>query len=471
MDGLVRKLHHLYAIAAAQVRSMSAAQRAAAALMVVVALVGIAWLARGGAVQHEYLLGGEAFAPSDLTAMAAALGKANLPFRIEGNRIEIPRGQQGACLGALADAGALPADFALILQKAVDDGGLWADGRQRDQRLKIATQKVLALTIRGMSGIENASVMYDVKTRPGISGGTIATASVTVKPAGSKPLDETRVRDIRHLVSSAVAELRPENVTVTDQNGRTYPGQPSDGSTPSSDAYYEMKRVYEAALRDKIVAALSMVPGAIPSVNVELDREISTVELTGDIRRVMAGLTPRRVAVSVAVPQAYFLQIWRSRHAGSGQNAGPDQDVLAQIEQEEGRKLQQYITTLLPQTTDGTDPLSLVTIKSFADPPPAEIIEPALGDGTGDWIGRGSVIGATLAVLASLVVLRSLIRHNPARTGARVGPPAARVVPAPHFLGSSRREELAALVRRDPEAAARLLRRWIDPVDAGAIQS
>jgi flagellar biosynthesis/type III secretory pathway M-ring protein FliF/YscJ len=76
-----------------------------------------------------------------------------------------------------------------------------------------------------MKDIERASVLYDVKTKPGtgLSKETVATASVSVKPVGSLRLDEERVRDIRNFVAGAIAELQPENISVSDQNGRTYP--------------------------------------------------------------------------------------------------------------------------------------------------------------------------------------------------------------------------------------------------------
>jgi hypothetical protein len=60
--------------------------------------------------------------------MQAAFGKANLSgYVVEGNRIRIPRGQQSAYLGALADSGALPANFGDYLTAAVNKAPIKVD--------------------------------------------------------------------------------------------------------------------------------------------------------------------------------------------------------------------------------------------------------------------------------------------------------------------------------------------------------
>ena len=68
----------------------------------------------------------------------------------------------------------------------------------------------------------------------------------------------------------AYAELKPENVTVSDLNGRTW-----RGSVGSADEirYRSMKRASEQDLKAKILGVLSHIPGVTVEVNVELDRE------------------------------------------------------------------------------------------------------------------------------------------------------------------------------------------------------
>ena len=101
-----------------------------------------------------------------------------------------------------------------------------------------------------MPGIERARVLYDVDNRPGGPfEGKLVTATIIIKPAGAGQLEESRVLAVRHLVAGAIAGLKPENVTVSDLNGRTWHGdwkkQDPAGSGPTvpAAAPAELKRL------------------------------------------------------------------------------------------------------------------------------------------------------------------------------------------------------------------------------------
>ena len=218
-------------------RSMTPGARLTASLLLVAVVVSLGYLfnsqVSGG---DTYLLGGHGFSANELPTMEAAFGKANLSgYTVEGNRVRIPRGQQAAYMGALADAGALPADFHKYLTDASTAVGPFTSRPQQEEMIKIAKQKELALIIRSMQGIENAAVHYDTQKKGGLNKGVVTTASVSVKPRGTQPLEEKQVPMIRHLVAGAVAGLSPDQVTVVDLNGRTYGAGTAGGLTvPSS---------------------------------------------------------------------------------------------------------------------------------------------------------------------------------------------------------------------------------------------
>ena len=71
------------------------------------------------------------------------------------------------------------------------------------------------------------------------------TATACIKPAGGAQLDEARVSAIRYLVAGAIAGLKPENVAVSDLNGRTWYGNPDDGTAAGDNLYISLKRTYE----------------------------------------------------------------------------------------------------------------------------------------------------------------------------------------------------------------------------------
>ncbi|MBN1396001.1 MAG: hypothetical protein JW959_13345 [Pirellulales bacterium] len=208
-------------------RVMTPAARATAALMTVLVVVGLVFLcARPGAAPEVDLMRGVPLAPSRLPAMEAALAKAGLAaYEVRGTSIFVPRGKEAAYMAALANADVLPPNFGQVLEKAVSDGGPFLGRRDREERIKIATQAELSLLIRSMSGIENAYVIYDEDAKRGFNKDKLITAIAGVKPIGDARLDAARVLDIQHMLAGAIAGLEPENVTVADLNGRVWHGK------------------------------------------------------------------------------------------------------------------------------------------------------------------------------------------------------------------------------------------------------
>ena len=58
------------------------------------------------------------------------------------------------------------------------------------------------------------------------------TALVSVKRGDSNPIDEATISYINGMVVHAYAGLKPENVAVSDLNGRTWYGDPRKNGTP-----------------------------------------------------------------------------------------------------------------------------------------------------------------------------------------------------------------------------------------------
>ncbi|RIK78978.1 MAG: hypothetical protein DCC68_14085 [Planctomycetota bacterium] len=255
-------------------RSMTPGARITAGLLLGVLIVSLVWLVgqeAGG--PDDYLLGGQHFSAGEVNAMEQAFGKAGLDgYTIEGNRIRVPRGQRAAFMGAIADAGALPADFGAALRKTLTEAGPFITAREREERLKVALQEELALWIRSMPGIDKAAVAYDVKRKGGLHETVVGTASVSVKGTGNLPLDESRIRGIGHMVASAISQLRPEDVTVTDLvSGHSH--RLSGDGVSGDNSLLELRKKYEKDFLAQIEKALGYVPGVQIAINVELDTE------------------------------------------------------------------------------------------------------------------------------------------------------------------------------------------------------
>src|SRR5205085_6038322 len=159
-------------------KSMTPGARITAGLLLAVIVVSLGFLfQRQSSGPDAYLMGGEAFPATQLPAMEAAFAKANLSGAvIDGNRVRVPRGQQAAYMGAMADAGALPPNFGTYLEKALASDSPFAMRGSREEKLKLAKQQELQNIMSKMDGIESAAVMYDTKEKRSFGQDALATA-------------------------------------------------------------------------------------------------------------------------------------------------------------------------------------------------------------------------------------------------------------------------------------------------------
>ncbi len=529
-------------------RSMTPGARITSGLLLAVVLVSVAWLFNTQVSGTDaYLMGGERFAPSDLPAMEAAFAKAGLAaYEVDGNRVRVPRGQQSAYMGALADAGSLPANFGDYLLRAVDDSNPFLTSAQREQKLKVAKQKELAAIVRAMQGIESAAVFFDEKLNAGLKRDKTFTASVIVKPQGGMPLDESRVPMIRHLVAGAIAGLAPQKVTVIDQNGRTYAGDESGGSgSGADDIYFATQQKWQQWYHDSIRNALSYVQDAVVTVNVDLDKELDHLEesvkvdpqavpisireetqlntsergspggqvglqaqqpnaganlaAAGQSNRTnedisnreeqsvvsherkqirTKGLTPTGVRVAVAIPDSYIRQVWQLKNpTPEGQTpADPDPTELAKLEEDIKIKIRSHVFGQIISPGEVQDPTRVVTVTTFAHLPQRSVPEPSLAEDALAWLaGNWQTLGLVGLAAMSLLVLRATFRAEPASPAAAplavvpqsepdeapVAAGQASTKKRKLTVGPSLRDELAEIVREDPDTAANILKNWI----------
>ena len=276
-------------------RSMTPGARLTSGLLLAAVVVSLGYLfAYNTADADMFLMHGHAFPSSDLPKVQAAFGSAGLNgFRVEGNLIRVPRSQHAAYVAALADANALPVNYGEYLLKTISDTGRFSTSEEREVRLNVARQQVLANVIREWSGIETAAVLIDTRKQRDFKGTTLTTASVSVQPAGPEGLADDRVRSIRAFVAGAVAGLRPEHVTIIDSStGRSYVGESDGLGSGSEDAYFTRMKSYQDSYRAQIMSTLGpSIPGVSVSVNVELDRQRRRTE--GEVK-----VDPNTVAVT-----------------------------------------------------------------------------------------------------------------------------------------------------------------------------
>ncbi len=263
-------------------RSMTPGARITTGLLLAVVVVSLGYLFNHqSSTADDILLGGDSVPSSQLPAIEAAFAKAKLSgYEIDGgHRIHVPTAQKAAYMAALADANALPKNFGDHFLAAFRDSGLFPSNFKQRELLKIAQERELAQIITGMRGIESAAVMYDIQTETSLHDKpTVKTASVSVKPQGSDPLEDDRVYSIRQLVAGAIG-CKPSDVSVVDLNtDRTFASGSSGGGGGFDNPYAERKRGYEKEYQDKIRDALAYVPGVKVACNVDLNPELESAK-------------------------------------------------------------------------------------------------------------------------------------------------------------------------------------------------
>ncbi len=472
-------LNRAYTLLYDQLRSMTPSGRLTVGAAVAMVLAGVALVSvRGVSSSYVDLMHGVPVAVVDLPAMEAALAKANLKrYEIRGTSIYVPSGQEADYMAALATGKALPKRLGAALYDAVSSGSLFDIGSERDrERLKIAKQEVMAQLICEMPGIERAYVLIDVDDKPGGFRGKLITASACVKPAGSGQLDERTIAAIRKLVSGAIANLRPENVVVSDLNGQTWSGASEQGGGSGESRYLSLKRAYEQELTAKILNALRYIPDVAVATNVELSPEglprakhaSKTSAATGhqrgsepqtakDRRREASaplqrpntatmlkaliggwqddakgepapsdhdvddvtdpdgiGPTPAVARVSVGVPAGYFRQVWRTRNSAraDADPQAPAPAALEQIRLEESEKIKQYVAPLLPTPEGAAKPEDLVTVTAFPDVGPDEPPAPTVSANLSNWARQSWRMLAVVALAMTALLMLRSLMHG-----------------------------------------------------------
>ncbi|MEI6241314.1 MAG: hypothetical protein WCR51_13080 [Planctomycetia bacterium] len=345
------------------------------ALGLVAASLGwAAWLLRDQPIREETeLLAGSVLPSSELALMEAAFDRAQLTdYRTEGGRVYVPRSRQSAYMRALVDAEALPREFGGSLRRALANNSPWQSKSVQTELLRVATQDELSLVLCSMPGIERAAVLYDVEEQSGLTGGTVKTASVSIRTHPDAELDATRVQAIRILVAASIAGLSPDRVAVTDlRNGRVFAGPLEAYADEATDHALSRKLAYERALSTKLRQAIAYVKGAVVDVTAEFAPPEPTpppAAQTGEQQpqkpadanapaelptaapvqvaeppRLARGDTLHTLHVSIAIPESYL----RATHADRVLDAG----AAAVAEAGEIERIRDLALRALPATT------------------------------------------------------------------------------------------------------------------------
>ena len=123
-----------------------------------------------------------------------------------------------------------------------------------------ALEGELARTIRGIDRVQAARVHLVMPERPLFSRDKVEpSASIVLKVRGA--LEPAQVRAIRHLVATAVTGLRPQRISIVDEQGQLLAdgaGDDTNGGDVSAD---ERRAAFEQRLRQQVEGIVTSVVG------------------------------------------------------------------------------------------------------------------------------------------------------------------------------------------------------------------
>jgi flagellar biosynthesis/type III secretory pathway M-ring protein FliF/YscJ len=432
----------------------------------------------GKSPQREFLFNGRTFAPSELAAAEIAFAKAELfDYEFVARKIRVPRASRAEYIKAIAEAGALPADFDRESTIGDDSSHLFETRAQRQLRRQAELERKLAQAITHLGGIDKATVRFDERSSGGLKPETSISASVLIDCQPNTRLDKRTVDVIRHMVAGERIGLQPSNVTVTDLRSRTVYSDETDSWADGGLRQSLEKRQCEETWQQKIMAALSHIRAAKvvvtahfdPSAANSGDENASTIDQHGRAEKVTRPIT--RLAVLVNVPSSYYRDLWKSAKGASSKTSYERADV-------ELRKLrsqtEQAIAAMVKTLTSVSAAQTHVTVTSFDDLA-VDSLPPARGSAahlSKTRLAAATVLAAAVAGIVFRVVLSIKTRLAHGNDGVAVEPPSLNADSA-HRSGeydeagsvsssdANLRQQLAEAVRRDPQAAAKVLEKWM----------
>ncbi|MCC5854627.1 MAG: flagellar M-ring protein FliF [Idiomarina sp.] len=182
-------------------------------------------------------------------------------YRVEGNTVFVLERDFSDIRLQMTRQGLQPGRASTGDELLMQDPGFGVSQRLEAERLKHAREQQLARTIEEMQNISKARVLLALP-RENVFSRRERQPSASVMINSRRPqLNREEIDSIVDLVASAVPQLQPSMVTVTDQNGRLLHSGSQNELSAAARREYEIERQREREYLDKIDAILSPVLG------------------------------------------------------------------------------------------------------------------------------------------------------------------------------------------------------------------
>ncbi len=199
----------------------------------------------------------------DSSSIAAKLQEEDIKFSvsIDGTRVMVPANEIGRARMLLAEAG-LPNGGSMGYEIFDQQSGFGTTNFVQNINQVRALEGELSRTISSLDTIRNARVHIVLPERELFSRENVeARASVVLNVEPGQRIDRKRANAIQSLVSSAVPDLNPMNVSVLDQTGTLLARGEDDENTLFDNRSEELRRNMEARMRQSIEEIVGKVVG------------------------------------------------------------------------------------------------------------------------------------------------------------------------------------------------------------------
>jgi len=438
-----------------------------AALLTIVVLTG--WLLISWAAEPERVpITG--YSSERVEEVAARLKASGIDVQSEGGRVTVPADQQLDAIARLAEDNLLRDDPAGPLVDLIKNQRMWSTKDQNARAYLIATQQTVGQIASRIDGVRSADVVISVPERRGF-GRTYQrpSASVTVRMQGNRRVDSKLTEALAGLVSSAVAELTPQDVVVVDAQGKQHRvGDPEDELPThhlelvrSQERYHQQKIEQAVAIPGAIVAVKIITDpmreatqtvtefgedqpiqdsetessetrefrdraeaGVRPNVGVDLDtdagpavediterRRETFMDPVEKLRRIeqITGHTIKQINVTINVPRGHFVRVFKARQPEA---KDPDDNALQPLVDERLTEIEKRVKPLLIADAGGN--AGIVHASMFYDDvgePAAAATAPGSLRLMGVDVGSPAVLATGVLALAAVGCMFYLVRR------------------------------------------------------------
>jgi hypothetical protein len=484
------------------------------ALGVLGVLIFCGYLATPVPAGIAFLHGGQKFSIGDIIKISHALDLQHIDYRVDDQRrVEVASDGLEAAKAILAKLDIGPRSIEDLDRDSQVPGIL--DGPfERELKKNKGQEQILAAMIREFDGITFAYVTINRPRarvglgRPGTGPGARPTAFVWLETDGGREISHKTVQSIQNLVVGKEPELKSDAVTVFDQKGRHYlvAGEPKYCTISATRAREEelgQRILEEIDWIDGVRVTVQLVPTptAAPVPVPASSNTPATSSPAGRISEETVGVntplelesdpsqSPDAVAPSPSVPvpglagsplpeppgpRSEAARIWvRVPRSYYYSKAAPDRDPSVDRLKEIVARTESLIRVAVehvvpPELMPPDEPVDLkIKIDTIPDGEPAGV--PLRSQVVTDarrplslWLLVSGAAGVLIVILSALGI-RVFAWRRPSLRQPRTAAPGAGRYRSDAGSEASRgpAERVRELIRRNPEAAAGVLHRWI----------